>query len=155
MKNNNLKNLKQLFSLTSWILFTLTSCNNSNKIENECETFLKTQVDDIDSYQKISIRTIDTIYSFDYYTMITNITVVPPIGTEGYIEFYNGIDSLDYLTNNPNKNRIHQIVIEINYRIKISEGVLQKYTAILGYNPKQKESNSKFELISNEKSGIN
>ena len=65
MKNYNLKNLKHLFSLTLLVLFTLTSCKNSNNIEDECETFFKNQLNDPKSYEKISLKLIDTLKSTD------------------------------------------------------------------------------------------
>jgi hypothetical protein len=165
MKNNNLKNLKQLFSLTLLVLLTLTSCNNSNKIEDECEAFLKNQLNDPKSYERISIKLTDTFRTSDWITRNSDIQTLPPMVSEDLSKYeielaeYNKrnafyLDSMtkvkERLLNNPNENEIIHISYTLDYRAKNALGALIKKRAVINYRPNETNPERKIFIYSNE-----
>jgi hypothetical protein len=178
MKKSLLKNLKQLFSLTLLVLFTLTSCNNSNKIEDECEAFLKNQLNDPKSYERISIKLTDTFRTSDmmkedlYYLEMTSLEPVPfnesvetlPLdktiemireqeqNAKKQIEFKKDsiTKAIEALIAKPNENKIERISCVIEYRAKNGMGALTKGKSILHYFLNETNPDKKIFIYSNK-----
>jgi Zn-dependent peptidase ImmA (M78 family) len=164
MKNNNLKNLKHLFSLTLLVLLTLTSCNNSNKIEDECETFFKNQLNDPKSYERISIKLTDTLKSTDslFQVLQTNSENLKKVYINLTLaDFSKKLDEnskiqdstlkvIEKLRTDTKNNKVYRYVYQLEYRAKNSFGALTKGKAIIHYNPNGKDSNKKFFIYSNK-----
>lgn len=158
-----MKKLLSKFTLFLIIMSIMISCTNSSQIiEKECESFLMSQLNDPSSYQRVSIKLIDTVRESEHEEELLPIRfgeteeIFKSIYTK---EVFNKrvkerdsvIKRINRLKENPKEDKIDHFTYEVIYRAKNSFGTLILKRAEIYYSPfGEPDDSSKFFLYSNK-----